>query len=75
MAPPALSGDMIATAVEAASVESLKLRQIAQRVEAAHGEPLPCRVDTMSVALKRAGFSCKRGRYSLKKNATNRSSP
>ena len=73
--PRSLSEAMIATAVEAASAELMTLRQIAQRVEEAHGVPFPCRLDTLSTALKRAGFSYKRGRYSLKKNATQRSSP
>ena len=73
--PRALSETMIATAVEAARAESMTLKQISQHIEAAHGVPLPCRLDTLSVALKHAGFSYKRGRYSLKKNETNRSSP
>ncbi|ALE55152.1 transposase [Burkholderia sp. K24] len=71
----ALSDALIATAVEAARVESMKLRQIALRVEEVHGKPLPCRLETQSVAHGREGFSYKRGRYSLKKSATNRSSP
>jgi len=72
--PRALSETMIATATEAARSESMTLKQIAQFIEAAHGEPIPCGLDTLSVALKREGFSYKRGRYSLKKNETNRSS-
>jgi transposase len=66
--PRALSDVMIATAVEAARAESMTLKQIAQRIEAAHGQSLPCRLDTLSAALKRTGFSYKRGRYTLKKN-------
>jgi transposase len=73
--PRALSDALIATAVEAAHAESMTLRQIALRIEEVHGQPLPCRLETLSVALRRAGFSYKRGRYSLKKSATNRSSP
>lgn len=71
----ALSDAMIATATEAARAESMTLKQIGQRIEEVHGEPLPCRLDTLGAALKRAGFSYKRGRYSLKKNATSKSSP
>lgn len=77
-----LRGNLILTAclpvkcaVESARAESMTLRQIALRIEEVHGQPLPCRLETLSVALRRAGFSYKRGRYSLKKNATNRSSP
>jgi len=73
--PRALSDALIATAIEAARTESMTLKQIALRIEEVHGQPLPCRLETLSVALKRAGFSCKRGRYSLKKSATNWSSP
>jgi len=73
--PRALSEAMIATAIEAASAELMTLRQIAQRVEEVHDVPFPCRLETLSVALKRVGFSYKRGRYSLKKNVTLRSSP
>ncbi|MBK3866069.1 helix-turn-helix domain-containing protein [Paraburkholderia aspalathi] len=65
--PRALSGALIATAVEAARAESMTLRQIALRIEEVHGQPLPCRLETLSVALRHEGFSCKRGRYSLKK--------
>jgi transposase len=73
--PRSLSEDMVATAVAAARAESMTLKQIAGCIEAAHGAPLPCRIETLSDEMKRAGFSYKRGRYSLKKNATNRSSP
>jgi hypothetical protein len=66
---------MIATAVEAARAESMTLRQIALRIEEVHGQPLPCRLETLSVALRHEGFSYKRGRYSLKKSAMSRSSP
>ncbi|HWW99940.1 helix-turn-helix domain-containing protein [Collimonas sp.] len=72
--PRALSDAMVTTAVEAARAESMTLKQIAQQIEAVHDVPFPCGLDTLSVALKRAGFSYKRGRYSLKKNETNRSS-
>lgn len=73
--PRALSEAMIATAVQAASAESMTLKQIALRIEADHGTPLPCRLETLSVALRREGFSYKRGRYSLKKSEIRRSSP
>lgn len=72
--PRALSEAMVTTAVQAASVESLTLAQIAQRVEAVHGE-LPCRIATLGMALKREGFTFKRNRFSLKKSATKQSSP
>jgi len=72
--PRALSDALIAMAVEAARAESMTLRQIALRIEEVHGQPLPCRLETLSVALRREGFSYKRGRYSLTKNATSRSS-
>jgi transposase len=72
--PQALSEAMIATAIEAASAELMTLRQIAQRVEETHGVPFPCHLDTLSITLRRAGFSYRRGRYSLKKNVTPRSS-
>ena len=65
--PRALSEAMIATAVESARTELMTLKQIAKCIETAHGEPLPCRLETLAVALKHAGFSYKRGRYSLKK--------
>ncbi|WP_316154023.1 helix-turn-helix domain-containing protein [Cupriavidus sp. BIC8F] len=73
--PHSLCEDMVATAVAAARAQSMTLKQIAQCIEAAHGMPLPCRLETLAGALKRAGFSYKRGRYALKKNATNRSLP
>lgn len=73
--PRALSDAMIATALEAARAESMTLKQIAQHIETTHGTPMPCRLDTLSVALKRVGFSYKRGRYSLKKNETSMPSP
>jgi transposase len=73
--PLALPEAMLATAIKVAGAESMTLRQIAQRIESVHGEPMPCRVETLAVALKRAGFSCKRARYSLKKSAMSRTSP
>ncbi|KVW66261.1 transposase [Burkholderia ubonensis] len=72
--PRALSDAMVTTAAQAASTESLTLTQIAQRVEAVHGE-LPCRIATLGMALKREGFTFKRNRFSLKKSATKKSSP
>jgi len=67
--PLSLSDAMVATALEVARTEPLTLSQIAQRVQDIHGEPLPCRIETLGEALKRAGFSFKRNRYALKKNA------
>ena len=62
-----MSDALIAPAVEAARAESMTLKQIALRVEEVHDQPLPCRLETLSVALRGAGFSYKRGCYSLKK--------
>jgi len=72
--PPALSDAMVATALEVARAEPLTLAQIAQRVQAILGEPLPCQIETLGEALKREGFSSKRNRYALKKSVTKRSS-
>ena len=71
---PALSDGMVTTALEVARAEPLTLAQIAQRVQDVHGEPLPCRIETLGEALKRAGFTFKRNRYTLKKSATKRNS-
>jgi len=68
--PRALSEAMLATAMEVARTESITLGQIAKRIEAVHGEPMPCALETLSVALRREGFSFKRNRFSLKKSAT-----
>jgi transposase len=72
--PPALSDAMITLALEVARVESLTLEQIGQRVQAIHGEALPCRIETRGDALKREGYSFKRNRYALKNSTTERSS-
>lgn len=72
---PALSPEMVATAVAAAREESMTLARIAQRVEAEHGMPLPCTLETLSKALKGAGLTYKRARFSLKKSATPRPLP
>ncbi|MGL4448727.1 MAG: hypothetical protein ACRCUZ_13590, partial [Shewanella sp.] len=62
-----LSAELIGSAVEFASAESLTLAQIAKKVEAIHGITLPCTIPTLGLAMKKAGFSYKRSRYSLKK--------
>jgi len=67
---PLLSEAQIAVALEVARAEPLTLARIAQRVEAALNEPLPCKIETLGEALKRGGFSFKRNRFSLKKNVT-----
>lgn len=67
--PRALSESMLATATEVARTQSVTLRQIAKRIEAVHGAPMPCALETLSVALRREGFSFKRNRFSLKKTA------
>jgi hypothetical protein len=38
-------------------------------IELVHGKPMPCALETLSVALRREGFSFKRNRFSLKKSA------
>ena len=68
--PRALSADMLATATEVARTESMTLGQIARHIEVVHGEAMPCALETLSVALRREGFSFKRNRFSLKKSAT-----
>jgi len=73
--PRALSDAMISTAIKAASEESMTLAKIAKQVEAHHDKPLPCTLQTLSTALKAAGLSYKRARYSLKKNGTKKRSP
>jgi transposase len=72
--PRALCAAMLATAMEVARTESMTLGQIAKRIEALHGEPMPCALETLSVALRREGFSFKRNRFSLKKSATRKTS-
>jgi transposase len=72
--PRALSDEAVAVALEIARAEPLTLAQIARRLEASQGQPLPCKNETLGEALKRAGFTFKRNRFSLKKSAMNRSS-
>jgi transposase len=72
--PLALSEAMLATAMTAARMESMTLGKIAKRIEAEHGEPMPCVLETLSVALRRNGFSFKRNRFSLKKSAIRKTS-
>ncbi|RQT73134.1 helix-turn-helix domain-containing protein [Burkholderia cepacia] len=65
--PRVLSDEMVAAFVRMASVEPLTREQIVQRLEAEF-DPLPFgHLDTLSVALKREGFTFKRNRLSLKK--------
>jgi transposase len=70
-----LTEAQIAVALKIARAEALTLGGIAQRVEAALNEPLPCKIETLGEALKRNGFSFKRNRYALKKSATRKRSP
>src|SRR5260370_39076680 len=65
--PRALSDALVAPAVGADRAGSMTLKQIALRVEEVHGQPLPCRLETLSVALRGAGVSYKRGCCSRKK--------
>ena len=73
--PPSLSAALIATAVDVASKEALTLKRISQRIEAIHQCAFPCSLDTLGAALKAQGFSFKRTRWSLKKNATRTNLP
>ncbi|AIP00149.1 winged helix-turn helix family protein [Burkholderia pseudomallei 576] len=63
----ALPDTMVAAAIQIATTESLALARIAQCLEATVNEPLPCRIETLGMALKREGRSFKRNRYALKK--------
>jgi transposase len=72
--PRALSEAMLAKAMEAARTESMTLGQIGKRIEAEHGKPMPCVLETLSVALRRNGFSFKRNRFSIKKSTTRKTS-
>ena len=67
---PLLSEAQVAVALDVARAEPLTLARIAQRVEAALNEPLPCKIETLGESLKRGGVSFKRNRVSLKKNVT-----
>lgn len=67
--PPALSVEMLDTAAAIARREALSLPALAKAVEAVHQCPLPCCLVTLSNGLKARGFSCKRTRFSLQKNA------
>jgi transposase len=66
--PPKLSANWLETVTTLARQEALSLGQIAQRAEEIHGEPFPCSLGRLSVALKANAFSFKRTRMSLKKN-------
>ncbi|KVO33158.1 transposase [Burkholderia ubonensis] len=61
----ALPDEMADAAAQFAQAGPLTLGQIAQRLEATFNEPLPCRLETLSAALKRRGFSFKRNRWSV----------
>ena len=59
--PRALSGALLATAVEAGGTGCLTLAQIALRVEACYGR-LPCSLETLGAALRREGVPFLSGR-------------
>ncbi|QDQ24868.1 helix-turn-helix domain-containing protein [Chitinimonas arctica] len=61
----ALSADMIATALSVANQEAVSLRKIADHIRAEYGS-FPCTLETLSTAMKTAGQSYKRIRYSHK---------
>lgn len=63
---PAMSPEMITTAVEVATSESLS--RIAQRVEEIHG-PLPCSLSTLAKTLKKIGYDLQEDSLFFKKNA------
>jgi transposase len=73
--PPGLTQAMIATAVEIAHAEPATLVQIAGRVEAAHGSPLPCRLQTLARALRLAGVSYRRAVSAPKTGAAKQARP
>lgn len=63
--PRALPESMLATAMKIVKEDSsMTLGQIAMRLEAVHGEPMPCVLETLSIALRREGFSFRRSRFS-----------
>jgi transposase len=70
---PALPTEMLDTAEAIARREALSLPLLAKAVEATHHCPLPCCLVTLGNGLKARGFSFKRTRFSLKKNAPKRS--
>ncbi|RQR48233.1 transposase [Burkholderia sp. Bp9126] len=65
----AVNDEMIAVAIRLVSTEPLTREQIVQRLEAQFGATPFEHLDTLSVALKRAGFTYKRNRFSLKKKS------
>ncbi|WP_232440839.1 helix-turn-helix domain-containing protein [Burkholderia ubonensis] len=73
--PRAMNDEMIAAAIRLASTEPLTREQIVRHLEVQFG-PMPLEhLDTLSVALKRAGGTYKRNRFSPKKSETKRHSP
>nr|WP_269764490.1 helix-turn-helix domain-containing protein [Burkholderia ubonensis] len=62
--PRALPDEMVDAAAQFAQAEPLTLGQIAQRLEATFNEPLPCRLETLSAALKRNRYALKKARRS-----------
>ncbi|WP_267913612.1 helix-turn-helix domain-containing protein [Paraburkholderia aspalathi] len=55
--PRALPDDVVAVALEIARTGPLTLAQIARHVEQAQAQALPCKIETLGEALKRAGFT------------------
>jgi hypothetical protein len=49
--PRALSEATLSMAMGVARMESMTPGQIAKRIEAVHGEPMPCALETLSVTL------------------------
>lgn len=73
--PRKLNAAWLATVTELARTEALTLRGLVQRAEAIHGSPFPLPLDRLGVILRKSGFSFKRTRMSLKKNATRNNLP
>lgn len=69
--PHALSAEMLSRAMFHAESEARSLSQIAKLLEVEFGK-LPCTLQTLANSLKSNGFSYKRARYTLKKNAINK---
>jgi Transposase and inactivated derivatives len=70
--PRVLPEEMLATAITVANSEPMTLVQIGQYVEGVHGEPIPYHLETLGMALKRAGFTRKTGVFLRRKGNAQR---
>ena len=73
-APVKLTAEMLDVAADIARQEPLTLARIAARIAEHFPEAPAFSLDRLSIGLKKRGFSFKRTRLSLKKNATRQSS-